>query len=635
MPDDREGQKPSDKTVVQYRLPPIEDSGATGAPTLEAGTLEAGTDPGPAESSVLPAAERYGDLELIGKGGMGAVYRCRDQRIGREVAMKVMRRGSRSRRARFLREARVQGRLEHPAIVPVYDLGQDDDGVPYFTMRRLEGRTLAEIIRGHRTGDIEIVRAHPMRAILAAFARVCSAVHYAHAGGVIHRDLKPDNIMVGDFGQVYVLDWGVAKITGEPDPEPEGDEPETSASDPGTSDVLTRAGVLGTPGYLSPEQAHGEVVDHRADIYSLGAILFEILCLEPLHLGPGTSAKMASTLETAEGRPRRRSGGAHVAPELDEICARATALDRSARLESAGELSRAIDSFLAGHRDEERRKKLAASFAGEAESALSAAATNTIEARRTALRAASQALAFDPDNEIARSALVALLLEPLDEMPEDVAEDWRALEIERRRREARVGSWLYLTWFGFLWIIPFLGARDGRYSLALIAVLVVNLAVTIAYARTASLFLRALAILGNGAILAVTTRFVGPFVMVPAIGVICVVLLVLQSESRRGHVLSVLVITLGILGPIGLELAGILEPIYQFTGGVWTIESPAISLPREPTLISLSALVAAAIVVAGWAVSRIRRHSFELERQLLTRSWLLKQTLPDAIRGVG
>jgi serine/threonine-protein kinase len=644
MPDERDDgpggggdSPPEDRTRVQFVLPRIEDSNATQAPTLEAGTLESGTLESSERldkiSSVLPDDDRYGSLDLIGKGGMGAVFSCRDRVVGRQVAMKVMRRGSAGRRARFLREARVQGRLEHPAVLPVYDLGEDADGVPYFTMRRLEGRTLAELIRAHRSGDVELVSQHPMRAMLAAFARVCSAVDYAHNHGVIHRDLKPENVMVGDFGQVYVIDWGVAKITGEVDEERDveldsDDDPEAS-----DDDVLTAAGVLGTPGYLSPEQARGAEVDARADIYALGCILFEILALEPLHLGPGASAKLASTLETLEGRPRRRSGGAHVAPELDEICARATALDLAARLGSARELHRAIDSFLAGHRDEERRKKLAEAFAAEAEQALTATADDTLISRRQALRSASQALAYDPDNEKAQATLVGLLIEPLAELPDEVAEQRRALEIERRRREGRVGVWLYLAWFGFLWVIPFLGADDSRYTLALIAVLLVNIGVTFVYSRTASTAMRLVAIFGNAAVLAVTTRFLGSFLMVPALGIISVVLLVLQNERRRDHVLAVVAIVAGLLGPLALEVAGYLEPIYRFAGGDMVVDSAALLLPRGPTLAVLSLLVATSVAVAAWAVSIVRRQSVELERQLLTRTWLLRQTLPDAIRG--
>ena len=148
--------------------------------------------------------------ERIGAGGMGEVVAARDEQIGRDVAIKRMRAEAPSDRqvARFLREARVQGQLEHPAIAPVHELGRDVDGRPYFAMKKLAGVTLADVLDN---ADERF----PRQRLLRAFADVCLAVEFAHTRGVVHRDLKPDNIMLGDFGEVYVLDWGVAKLLGD------------------------------------------------------------------------------------------------------------------------------------------------------------------------------------------------------------------------------------------------------------------------------------------------------------------------------------------------------------------------------------------------------------------------------------
>src|SRR5262249_8384685 len=149
---------------------------------------------------------------------------------------------------RFLREARIQARLDHPAIVPVYEHGHDGKGRPYFTMKPLAGVTLETVLSsGERT----------LQQLLRAFVDVCNAIEFAHARGVVHRDLKPANIMLGHFGEVHVIDWGVA-LADEDAPEP----PEV---------------IVGTPGYMSPEQLHGELVTSAADVYALGAMLFEIL----------------------------------------------------------------------------------------------------------------------------------------------------------------------------------------------------------------------------------------------------------------------------------------------------------------------------------------------------------------------
>ncbi|MCA9797823.1 MAG: serine/threonine protein kinase, partial [Candidatus Eremiobacteraeota bacterium] len=171
-------------------------------------------------------------------------------------------------RARFLRECRIQGQLEHPAVVPVHDLGVGPDGAVYFTMKRVLGFTLDQIVAGLRRGDPELIRRFSRRRLLTAFLSICQAVELAHARGVIHRDLKPANMMLGDFGEVYVLDWGLARLASDP----VSAVHEIRPVPPGESDHrLTAAGTfLGTPGYLPPEHARGEAIDPRADVYALG-----------------------------------------------------------------------------------------------------------------------------------------------------------------------------------------------------------------------------------------------------------------------------------------------------------------------------------------------------------------------------
>jgi serine/threonine protein kinase len=191
------------------------------------------------------AATPYEILETLGRGGMGTVYRAYDRRLDREVALKVVQlSGSDDEMVdRLLREARILARLEHPGIVPVHDAGRLPDGRAYYAMKRVRGLRLDEHAR---------TLARPDR--LRAFERVCEAVAFAHAHGVLHRDLKPENIMIGPFGEVLVMDWGVARVN---------DELEAHGT------------ILGTPGYMAPEQARGEVerITERSDVYALGALL--------------------------------------------------------------------------------------------------------------------------------------------------------------------------------------------------------------------------------------------------------------------------------------------------------------------------------------------------------------------------
>ena len=209
------------------------------------------------------AGERYDIHELIGRGGMGAVYRATDRTLQRDVALKVLPAEVDQHELvhRLEREARVLASLEHPGIVAVHDAGSLADGRPYYTMRLVRGRRLDEQVREEGRGQR-----------LRRFLSVCDAVSFAHSRGVIHRDLKPSNVMVGAFGEVVVLDWGVAKVTGESSVD---SSVAVSASDDRTGDGV----AIGTPGFMAPEQLSGDrtAVDARADVYSLGILLRDLL----------------------------------------------------------------------------------------------------------------------------------------------------------------------------------------------------------------------------------------------------------------------------------------------------------------------------------------------------------------------
>jgi len=221
---------------------------------------------------------RYRIGKEIGRGGVGVVFEGRDTQLLREIALKVLlpeHAGKAEVERRFLEEARIAGRLQHPGIIAIHGLGTTCDGRPYFAMRLVRGETLDVILKRRATASADL--AH----LLNIFLQVCQAVAYAHSEGIVHRDLKPANIMVGAFGVVKVMDWGLAKVLGEPD----------SAALLGDFDPMligTQMGtVFGTPGYLPPEQARGEIdrIDKRADVFGLGSILCEILTGEPPHTG--------------------------------------------------------------------------------------------------------------------------------------------------------------------------------------------------------------------------------------------------------------------------------------------------------------------------------------------------------------
>ena len=306
---------------------------------------------------------RYDEGGVLGRGGMGEVRSRLDRRIGREVAEKTLRDDVQGALAleRFVREARVQGQLEHPAVVPVYDLGVDPRGRVFFTMKRIRGTALDTVLDALAAGDPETRQRFSRRKLLTAFVQVCLAIDFAHSRGVLHRDLKPSNVMLGDYGEVHVLDWGLAKLLGVRDLAGDApSEPRESRTslESGTTPTLVGT-VLGTPGYMSPEQANGEVdaLDARTDVYALGAILFEIVYREPLHPGPGIPARIASTVCGPELRAAQRAHGGEVPTDLEALCAHACALDPRERIASARALADAVERFLDGERDEEHRNR--------------------------------------------------------------------------------------------------------------------------------------------------------------------------------------------------------------------------------------------------------------------------------------
>ncbi|HYQ27241.1 MAG TPA: serine/threonine-protein kinase, partial [Polyangiaceae bacterium] len=214
--------------------------------------------------------KRYSIVGKIGAGGMATVYLARDQFLLRSVALKVQHADPDGVNGRFLEEAQVLGQLEHPNIVPLYTLESAVNGSPFSTMRYLRGSSLHDVLRCLSTGDSAIVAEYSLTRLMQIFLQITQAVSYAHNQGVIHRDLKPANVMLGEHGEVQVVDWGIAKVR--------------SAAGVHTDsqrDGLTMPGqIVGTPSYMAPEQWAGAAVDERADIYALGVILYEMLTLQ-------------------------------------------------------------------------------------------------------------------------------------------------------------------------------------------------------------------------------------------------------------------------------------------------------------------------------------------------------------------
>ena len=438
--------------------------------------------------------------DVLGRGGMGEVLVAQDQRIGREVAIKRIRgKVSPDLVDRFLREARIQARLDHPAIVPVYELGTDADGAPYFTMKRLVGETLSKKLgQKDKGGNIQ--------PLLRAFADVCLAIELAHSRGVIHRDLKPSNIMLGDFGEVYVIDWGVARVASSEPARTSLRESTPIADD----DHTTIGSILGTPGYMSPEQVRGREAEAPADVYSLGAILFEILAGEPLH--PRGESALSTTLSHPQVAPTSRAAERSIAPELDSACFDALAEEPEKR-PTARELAQRIQAYLDGDRDHERRRRLATE---QLEAAREALASRSDTGRATALRRAARALALDNDSDEAAALLTKLTVEPPpeDQMPPALIASMAAEDLELDKDRSRRGLWAYFAVFCFVSLIPLLHVTN--WTLLVVAWILVALLGVIMWggARTGQARLYP-ALTVNLAAVFVFSRILGPFIITP------------------------------------------------------------------------------------------------------------------------
>ena len=363
---------------------------AEGAPSAESGARPRSVAPRARLASIPPQpgegalwGNRTQVLEEIGRGAMAQVLRGFDTKLRREMAVKVAlvprREMPRDHLARFAAEAQITAQLEHPNIVPVHNLGLDPDGRVFFSMKLVRGRSLDTIIDLRLAGDTETLNEFGLRRLLDIFLQVCQAIEYAHARGVIHRDLKPANVMIGDFGEVAVTDWGVAKLLEHAQPgagravstgadelggEADGDPTLTPASLPTVTTVRgqtkawdTQSGtVLGTPQYMSPEQAKGLAADQRSDIYSLGVMLYEILCGQVPFDDEDPKVVLARVVSEAPRRPSELQPS--VPPALEALALRLLVKDPNERTLSIADIRQHIQNYVEGVGHDYRRERV-------------------------------------------------------------------------------------------------------------------------------------------------------------------------------------------------------------------------------------------------------------------------------------
>ena len=605
-----------------------EDSASLGA-TLGATLRTPSPDPTGATLQQLPSVNTYEPGNLLGRGGMGEVRLCRDPRLGRDIALKTATTKSALELERFVREAQVQGQLQHPSIVPVHELGVGADGVPFFTMKRIKGLTLQEVIRQVRTGEGDAATRFNRHRLMSAFLSVCQAIEFAHSNGWIHRDIKPANVMLGDFGEVYVLDWGLARRVDK------DDRPTEPFEDLKMSPVgqTTPGTLLGTPGYMAPEQVLGLPADVRSDVYALGAVLFELLTHQMLVTGGSAMELLVSTRDGADARARSRFPEREVSPELEAICLRSTAREPAGRFGSVRELHDAVERVLSGERNLELRTDLArhhADTAHELAEKVRSHEGDEVELRRQALKEVGQALALDPTHPVALRVLIALMTTPPDRTPPEAQAELDAGRSQQAKSAGRAATLAFLAIMLDIPVLLYFGVLDG-WALTLSFGLVFCAALAAAYlgfmVKKPTGFTAVPSLFISNVALASMSVVMGPFVLVPILVASNTIVFVIFLE-KRFRMLSIALGMAAVTLPMVASHLGLIPRSFEFTEKGLLILQQAVNMPAMGTMTFLGVTAGATILVSGLVTGFVRDQIDALEKHRAVQAWSLRQFVP-------
>ena len=543
------------------------------------------------------------------------MHLARDPRLGRQLALKTSTTSQGDAIQRFVREARVQGQLEHPGIVPVHELGVDEAGRPFFTMKRVRGTTLTEAMRD---GSV------PRRRLLTVLQTIALTLDFVHTRGVIHRDVKPANVMLGDFGEVYLLDWGLAKVGAVED------EVTTPVKGESQAGMTVAGAVLGTPGYMSPEQARGEPATPASDIWALGVMFYEVLTGQRLIEGNEALVVLFATQALSNPSPRAKND--QVSPELDALCLATLAQDATAR-PTAREFSERLEAILAGERDTELRSNLAERHVANAEAAADRAiAEQSLEARREALREVGQALALDPALPRAHDVFARLLAAAPAELPHEVHADLEKFQTDNERLGIRNG-FTANVFTGLLLTPSVLWVRDWALFFTMMTLWLASISVSAWLVRRPRLtrFSRTLGLATATSVNACVALIAGPLTLVPAIATAYAMSVSLWLPKKE-RTLGVVMQLASVFVPLLLSAFGVLPRFYEPMNDGMFLHPVMVEISPKYWVIAMAGSVTGILLASVQSMARVRKDLKDARASLALQRWNLEQLRSAAPR---
>jgi serine/threonine-protein kinase len=500
-------------------------------------------------------------------------------------------------------------------------------------MKRVRGVTLEDIIEAYKKRPEAVQKRYSRQRMLRAFCSVCLAVDYAHQHGVLHRDLKPSNVMLGDFGEVYVLDWGLAKIVKASEVVQVEEAPP-----PVDVDVTAPGSLIGTLGYMAPEQIRCQpnALRPTSDVYALGAILFEVLALTELHPRTSNRGIITSTLGEVDARPSVRVPDQDIPPELDEICVKAVSTNPGKRYQNARELQQAVQRFLDGERDQQLRKSMAHDHAEAAARILAEAGDGespTVDERRSAMREIGRALALDPSNEQAMETMVEMLTLPPSELPEEVRQQIQNQQDAQARWMGRIAGVAYFSFLLYLPLFLWAGVKNtaalGLFYL--MAVFTGGLSIWTASRAKARERMVFVVMIISTVWMATAAMFFGPLVLMPAMVAVNTGAFALYLDGWP-RALSVVFGCLAILVPVVLEWTSVMEASYLFTGQGMVVQPNAIGFDPHTTILILLVGGVATVLTSSFSIMGVRDALRKAQRTVFLQTWHIRQLLPSSAR---